>query len=304
MSDNPTGASGVDPLGDQHDAQPHLAPSSYAEALQAVLLRRRSVRQFTPEVIPEVDLLRIVEAGVYAPSGSNAQNQRFLILRDHEEKQALGRLRYVWPYPSSGTMRQKKASGLIGGATAVIVVFADTSLTDRRDNGEYYIWQTLETQNSAAAIENMLNMATALGIGSCWVSATSSMTRSRLVGGQSWATALADYDVPAWFRIQGVVILGYPKAGYDDLGFPKGERMHGASTWSPTVRRPVADYLVAKRPTAALAGPLGRLEWLRLRSYAWLSARLLRWLAQLDRRIYQLEVRRALGNPKEPESGP
>lgn len=275
-----------------------------ADTLHTVLTHRRSVRQFSPDVIAEQDILRIVEAGVYAPSGSNAQNQRFLVLKTAEEKQALGTIRFVWPYPSAQSMRQKKASGLIGGATAVVVVFADTSLTDRRDNGEYYIWQTLETQNCAASIENMLNMATALGIGSCWLSATAAMSRSRLLSGRSWASAFADFDVPAWYRIQGIVILGYPSAGCDDLGFPKGERMHGASEWAPTTRKPVSDYLVTKRTSAAAPLPLGPLEQLRLRIGWWLTARLLRVLAHVDRNIYQLEVRRVLGNPVERKPRP
>jgi nitroreductase len=292
MSDHPLRTPGAVPRDDPADAR-----TGRAETLHAVLTHRRSVRQYSPEPVHDADLLRIVDAGVHAPSGSNAQNQRFLLLQDPEEKRALGTLRFVWPYPSAGTMRQKKVSGLIGEATAVVVVFADTSLTDRRDNGEYYIWQTLEAQNCAASIENMLNMATALGIGSCWLSATVGMSRSRLLGGQSWATALAHYDVPAWYRVQGVVILGYPSAGYDESGFPRGERMHGASAWSPTARKPVDAYLVARRPPTALATPLSRFEKFRLRACAWTTAHLLRLLARLDRHIYQLEVRRALDNP-------
>jgi len=267
-----------------------------ADMLYSVLTHRRSVRHFSSEPILEQDIHRIVEAGVYAPSGSNAQNQRFLILKSAEEKHALGKIRFVWPYPSAHKMRQMKISGLIGSATVVVVVFADTSLTDRRDNGEYYIWQTLEAQNCAASIENMLNMATALGIGSCWLSATAAMSRSRLISGQSWATAFADYDVPDWYRIQGIVILGYPNAGYDDHGYPKGERMHGASEWATTTRKPLTNYLVAKATPAAPL-PLRRFERLRLRIYAWLTAQVLRLLARLDSNIYQLEVRQALQNP-------
>jgi nitroreductase len=266
-----------------------------ADTLQSVITHRRSVRQYSSEPIPEPDILRIIEAGVYAPSGSNAQNQRFLILKSTEEKHALGKIRFVWPYPSAQKMRKRRVSGLIGSAAAVVVVFADTSLTDRRDNGEYYIWQTLETQNCAASIENMLNMATALGIGSCWLSATAAMSRSRLLSGQSWAATFADFDVPAWYRIQGIVILGYPNAGYDDHGYPKGERMHGASEWAPTTRKPLANYLVTKATPAAVL-PLRRFERLRLHFYAWLTARILRLLARLDRNIYQLEVRQALQN--------
>jgi nitroreductase len=266
-----------------------------SETLKSVITNRRSVRQFTSTVIDGKDLMTIVESGVHAPSGSNAQNQRFLILENTEEKNALGKIRFVWPYPSAEKMRQKKISGLIGGAAAVIVVFADTALSDRRNNGEYYIWESLEVQNCAASIENMLNMATALGIGSCWLSASPKMSRTRLLTGKSWATAFASFDVPPWYKIQGIVVLGYPSAGYDENGYPKGEKKHGASEWAPTARRPVAHYLINKKsPESADFHPLSGLQKFKLRILSVMTGRIVKLLHRLDRSIYKLEVQQAL----------
>ncbi len=270
-----------------------------AQAVAAVLKNRRSVRQFRDEPLQREHLDAILEAGIYAPSGSNAQNQRFLVIESPDEKAALGRIRYVWPYATAGKMRARKEAGLIGGAAAVIVVFADASLTDYRDIGEYYIWESMEIQNCAASIENMLNMAAALGVGSCWLSASERMTRSRLLSGKSWAQAFAQYEIPSWYKVQGIVILGYPSSGLDSNGFPRGEKMHGASNWATTQRKPIAHYLIGQRGEGSAGQPLNRMQLLKLRLLSGMSGLLMSVAGTIDKTVYGLEVRRALARRHE-----
>ncbi len=117
--------------------------------------------------------MRLVEAGVWAPSGHNSQNQRFMILDKPEEIQALDKIRYVWPYRSSARKAAEASRrGILAGAVAAIVVFSDDLLNHPAPSGEYYIWGDLSRQNCSAAMQNILLMATALGIGSVWISAT------------------------------------------------------------------------------------------------------------------------------------
>ncbi|MEE9202377.1 MAG: nitroreductase family protein, partial [Dehalococcoidia bacterium] len=56
-------------------------PESVAQTLEEVLARRRSIRRFTGDPMPEDDLLRIVRAGGLAPSAGNQQMWRFLVVR-------------------------------------------------------------------------------------------------------------------------------------------------------------------------------------------------------------------------------
>lgn len=270
---------------------------SRSEILRSILINRRSVRQFAEMPLRPEHLKIIIEAGIYAPSGSNSQNQRFLVIENAEEKTALGSIRYVWPYPTAEKVRKKKPAGLIGGAATVIVVFADASLNDHRNNGEYYIWEPLEIQNCAASIENMLNMATALGVGSCWLSASEYMTRTRLLNKKSWATALSNYDVPPWYKIQGVVILGYPRRELNADGFPKGDKEHGASIWASTARKEIDYYLIGKRTAVPeTLWPLSNLQNLKLRVLSRSSGLLLKLIKVIDKNIYNLEVRQVLSN--------
>jgi len=211
---------------------------------------RRSVRKYKDKKIPDKDLEKIIQAGIYAPSGSNSQNQRFLLISEEKELKKIGLARYVWPYKTASKMRKKKPSGIIGDSPHMIVVFADAALTDSRPNGEYYIWESMEAQNSAASIQNMLLMATSMGIGTVWISANEKMSGTRLVGKQIWHQILNDYRISPSMKIQGLVLLGYPM-GYDKQGFPKGEKMHGATFWGSTQRRNLDYYMIkAKEKTA------------------------------------------------------
>jgi nitroreductase len=102
--------------------------------------KRASVRAFAPCEIGEEDLLRIVEAGRRAPSGRNRQPWEFVIVRDPDTIQELG-----------------KIQGCIGEATAAIAVVMDEQASP--------YWK----EDAAAAIENMLLAVVALGYASLWV---------------------------------------------------------------------------------------------------------------------------------------
>ena len=49
-----------------------------------VMATTRAVRRYCDEPVPEADLARIVFAATRAPSGSNAQPFRFVVLRDSD----------------------------------------------------------------------------------------------------------------------------------------------------------------------------------------------------------------------------
>ena len=49
----------------------------------------RAMRRLKPDPIPEQLLLQLVDAALHGPSGSNAQNWRFVIVRDGEQKKKI-----------------------------------------------------------------------------------------------------------------------------------------------------------------------------------------------------------------------
>ena len=63
-----------------------------------IIKNRRSTRSFTDQKINNRSIQRIIKAGIFAPSGSNSQNQRFLIIDNKKEIKRIGRTRICWPY--------------------------------------------------------------------------------------------------------------------------------------------------------------------------------------------------------------
>lgn len=118
--------------------------------------RRRSVRHFDREgSISDEDVQRLLEAATSAPSAGNLQPWLFVVVRGDEVKRALVRAAFGQEF--------------LAEASLVVVVCADTrrsaSRYGQRGSSLYCL------QDTAAAIQNLLLAATALGLGSCWVGA-------------------------------------------------------------------------------------------------------------------------------------
>ena len=118
--------------------------------------KRRSVRSFdTARDVPEELVEEILRCGCLAPSAGNVQPWRFIVVRDADMKRAL----------AAAALSQS----FVAHAPVVIVVCADLaahSLNYGQRGVELY-----SIQDTAAATENMLLAATALGLGACWVGA-------------------------------------------------------------------------------------------------------------------------------------
>jgi nitroreductase len=57
--------------------------------VEEAIKRRRSIRKFKPDSLPEDAINQLLEAARLAPSGSNRQPWRFLVVTDAEERRQL-----------------------------------------------------------------------------------------------------------------------------------------------------------------------------------------------------------------------
>jgi nitroreductase len=57
-----------------------------------VIYNCRAMRRIKPDPVPEELLLKLIDAANQAPSGSNAQNGRWIVVRDRAQKEKLGEL--------------------------------------------------------------------------------------------------------------------------------------------------------------------------------------------------------------------
>ncbi len=139
------------------------------EAIEA----RHSVRAYQTRPIDRNDLERIVDAARRAPTGRNEQPWEFVVVTDMYTRQRIAELTTFGKY--------------IADAAACVGVFC-------RDDTAYWL------EDGAAATENILLAATALGIGSCWVAADK----------KPYAPDLAKLmSAPSTHRLVSLVALGY-----------------------------------------------------------------------------------------------
>lgn len=179
------------------------------------------------EPIPSTTLARVAEAAIWAPSSSNLQNVRLLLFESPKRMAALGK----WKAPKA----------VVAKGSAGVLVMIDTDVPLRK--GEEKIWSQLWWQNAAAAIQNMLLMATALGLASCWVSFTTKMSGTRLTSGKPWRELFPEYDIPLKYAVHGLVVLG-STSKVDIGGFPMGDEKHGGR---PVVRQNLDKYVLQSR---------------------------------------------------------
>lgn len=121
-----------------------------------VVQARYSVRQFDPgiDVSPE-EVERLLWAATRAPSAGNRQPWHFYVVRDAKVRR--------------GLLDAAHGQSYVAEAPVVIVVCADAEQSAERygDRGR----QLYVLQDTAAAVENILLGAVALGLGGCWIGA-------------------------------------------------------------------------------------------------------------------------------------
>ena len=116
------------------------------DAFEAIRTRHSYRGGFLPDPVPREDLVRIMEAGLDAPSGCNKQTTYLLAIDDQA---LLARLRAVIRPP----LRRENAPAAICVLTRRVNAYRD---------------KCFAVQDYSAAIENMLLAITALGYASCW----------------------------------------------------------------------------------------------------------------------------------------
>jgi nitroreductase len=206
-------------------------PAVNPEAVLKLLRERRSVRFYRPEPVPREVLEKIIEAGRYAPTGSNSQNVHYLVFTDPREivklreitvsgmEKAFGMMgnpivafyagfilgrktvKFLQDYiPAAKSVIESTKSGVdraFWNARAVILVHAPA-------------WDSSSAFNCVAAINYCALMAHSLGVGVCF---------------NGFIENSAKYDpklkkflgLPKDHRCFGVMTLGYQEVKFRRL---------------------------------------------------------------------------------------
>ena len=162
--------------------------------------KRRSIRNYTGEAIPDEALKKILQAGLLAPSSRAIYPVELVIVRDKETLQKLSRC---------------KATGaaMLAEADAAIVVMGDIAKSDA--------W----IEDGAITVTLMMLEATELGLGSCWVQCRS-REAAQGVSTEEYVRRLL--NIPDRFGMLSILSLGVPKDALEARSLPavKCEKVH------------------------------------------------------------------------------
>ena len=168
---------------------PRIPPSLEDNPLLQTILKRRSIRSFTKEEIPEDVWWAILEAGRVAPSTVNLQTWTFITFRPDQWRRTFDR-----PLPFGG-VRAVIVCGDVARIGRIIDIFPSSPLV------EY----TVSVMNASLAAMNMNIAAEALGIASVMLSETG---QSGFFHGKYLAEKLL---LPAGVFPLMTIVFGYAK---------------------------------------------------------------------------------------------
>lgn len=112
------------------------------------LLKRRSVRAYKPDMVPQEAIDKILEAGTYAPTGSGRQSPIIIAVTNQEMRDKLSAM--------NAKVMGKEGDDPFYGAPVVLVVLADKSKST-------YLY------DGSLVMGNLMLAAYDQGLGSCWI---------------------------------------------------------------------------------------------------------------------------------------
>ena len=174
------------------------------DAMEAILTRR-STRKYQDKPLEKELIEQVVEAGRYAPSGSNSQTTHFLVITDRKVLDEL--VEIVTTEFSTMEITEDMYRSLKHSITAskagdyifhydapVLIVVAN-----KKGYGN-------AMADSACALENMMIAANALNLGSCWINQL-----HWLDGNEAVREYLESKGLEQDETITGGLIIGYPE---------------------------------------------------------------------------------------------
>lgn len=147
-----------------------------------VLMGRRSVRKYLLKEVEKEKLLRVLEAGRWAPSAGNSQEWRFVVVEDEKRRGEIAEASFGQYWMVSAPVH--------------IVVLSKYDMVEK-----LYGTRGLSLyvpQDAAAAVQNMLLAAHDQELGACWVGAFDDIMVRDVI------------KAPDDVKIMAIVTLGYP----------------------------------------------------------------------------------------------
>lgn len=149
------------------------------DALEAIRTRR-SIRKYKDRPVEKEKLEKVLEAARWAPSAGNLQDREFVVIDNERKRKELVNVSMLQPF-------------VLEAPVVILVCVNYRRIAPYGRRGE----ELYTVQGSAAAIQNLMLAANALGLGTCWIGAFREDRVSSLL------------NLPEHVRPVAVITLGY-----------------------------------------------------------------------------------------------
>ena len=148
--------------------------------LKEAITKRQSIRDYQDKPVPEEKLTRVLEAARLAPSASNMQPRKFVVVRDSKLRKELA--------------RAANGQTFVGQAPVVIAAVATEPESVMSSGVPRY------PVDVAIAVDHMTLAAVDEGLGTCWIGAFSQQKVKEIL------------NIPDKYRVVALLPLGFPTA--------------------------------------------------------------------------------------------
>jgi nitroreductase len=207
-------------------------PISLDMPLDEAMSTQRAIRRLKLDPIDDALVLRVIELALKAPTGSNAQNWEFIVVKDPQVKAKLAKMnRQAWSlYGGIGRRMAERA----GDDTMKKIIRAVQWQADHFEEVPVIVVACLK-----AVIPAWPPVAAASLYGSIFPSVQNLLLAARAAG-----LGAALITLPLWSKWRAQRVLGLPwniaPCAVVPLGWPKGK-------YGPTTRRPVGEVVSLDR---------------------------------------------------------
>jgi coenzyme F420-0:L-glutamate ligase/coenzyme F420-1:gamma-L-glutamate ligase len=177
------------------------------QELFSTIRDRRSIRKYHNKPVPQSFIEDVLVAAGWAPSAHNAQPWRFIVLTEDASKKELAKAMadsWAADMTKDGVEIEEELRKIRVErfATAPVVILACSTMKDMNkqpDAERQSVERDLAMQSLGAAIQNLLLMAQAEGLGACWFCAP----------GFCKSTVRTVLKIPESVEPQTLIAMGY-----------------------------------------------------------------------------------------------
>jgi len=174
------------------------------DVLLEIAKKRRTIRRFRPDPIPDEFITKIIDVARFAPSGFHTQLWEFVVINEKELRQKIVAVLTQYGPPIRNPNEEPSQSGRFDVAPVFIILLGDwrakVGLPDAAQSSDARVDSLFRT-SLACAFLSMQLAATSLGLASQWYSAVS--------GEKAQSGIKALIGIPDGLRIFDMMVLGY-----------------------------------------------------------------------------------------------